>query len=270
MGENGMIPLNFGLFWAGAKLSYLRYLTFKSLRHFHPYSRIILCMPEQYDKTNHKWNNEKQDFETNNEGKDYIEELDKLNVEIDRVKYVGDPRFCLILQSDIWRWIHLRDNGGYYADTDQLILKSFDTLPSDNELIYCRYIEKQCFDYAPVGILGMEKGSPIANMAINQIIKDYSRNNYNSSGPNMMRSLLGRVDLKRAFNAPSNYFYPVNSSADVNTIFNGTAKVTDESYALHFFGGAKLSQEFNKNYTEDFARTSKDTISVLAKEKGIL
>jgi len=58
-----MTSLNFGLWWSGAKLSYLRYLTFKSLRHFHTNSRIQLFVGDKFTNNKHKWHREKQDFE---------------------------------------------------------------------------------------------------------------------------------------------------------------------------------------------------------------
>ena len=58
-----MIPLRFGLFWAGDTLSYLRYLTFKSLRHYHPDAKIQLYLTKEYNKDKHHWSCEGQDFE---------------------------------------------------------------------------------------------------------------------------------------------------------------------------------------------------------------
>ena len=142
-----MIPLNFGLFWAGDTLSYLRYLTFKTLRYHHPDSKIQLYLTQQYNKDAHKWNVEQQDFEKKSETKNYLDELDKIGVETVKVQYIGSQDLCGILQSDLFRWIWMRQNGGIYLDTDQIILKSFKTLPLDKEFIYCRYNEIQCGDY---------------------------------------------------------------------------------------------------------------------------
>lgn len=256
-----MIPLNFYLFWAGAKLSYLRYLTFKTLRHFHPESEIVLYTASEYNKSVHSWGSEKQDFESDNGQIDYIDELPKINVDIKRIKYVYKDA-CPVFQSDLARWIMLKENGGFYLDTDQIILKSFSTLPLDKEFIYCRYNEVQCGDYLPTGVLGLEKESPIADMALEEVAKGYSPNNYNSSGPFMMRSLIKKIDLSRSFKAPFHYFYPINSSKDVGRIYDGRVVDNLGAYSLHWFGGHPLSQEFNKKYTEDFAKTSKDFISM--------
>jgi hypothetical protein len=78
------------------------------------------------------------------------------------------------------------------------------------------------------------------------------------------------MNLKRSFNAPYQYFYPINSSADVGQIYSGKFNPPVDSYALHFFGGHPLTQKFNQQYDEDFAKKSMDTISVLARKIGIL
>lgn len=265
-----MIPLQFVLFWAGGKLSYLRYLTFKSLRHFHPTEKIELYISHEFNKGVHNWGCEKQDFENENEGKDYLEELSKININVKHVNFIGSPEFCPILQSDMFRYIYLRSEGGCYLDCDQLILKPFDSLPLDKEFIYSRYLEQQCGDYCPTGVFLMKKNSPIASIMLKYIGRYYNPNNYNSSGPFMFREAIKEMDLSNSFNAPFQYFYPINSSKDVGKIYNGQVRLTEESYALHFYCGHPLTQEFNKNYTEEFAKKSKDTISVFCRENGII
>ena len=265
-----MIPVQFVLFWAGGGLPYLRYLTFKSLRHFHPKAKIQLYLSKNFKKDIHNWSSESQDFESTYTGKDYLEELAFLNIEIVRVDHIGNPELCPIFQSDIFRFIWLRDNGGYYADTDQLFLRSFDSLPADSEFIYSSYIESQCGLYYPVGLLGLEKDSEIARIALVVAVKIYNPNNYNSSGPCMLKAASKFMNLSRSFNAPSQYFYPVNSSSAVNTIYNGTAIIPKEAYAIHWFGGHPLSQKFVSQYTEEFAKVSNDTISILARKNGII
>lgn len=264
-----MIPLDFYLFWAGAKLSYLRYLTFKSLRHFHKDSKITLYTAKEFDKSVHNWSGEKQDFEENKDGKDYIEDLHQINVEVKSIKCVGNEKFCPILQADLARWLMLRENGGFYLDTDQIILKSFDSLPLDREFIYCRYNEVQCGDYLPTGVLGLEKDSPIANIALDEVVNSYRKNNYNSSGPFMMRTLITKIDLKRSINVPFQYFYPVSSSSNVDKIYNNRIRLDGNEYALHWYGGHPLSQDFNKLYTEEFAKKSTDFISQFVRENNI-
>jgi hypothetical protein len=164
----------------------------------------------------------------------------------------------------------MRDNGGFYLDTDQIVLRPFETLPLKNEFIYSRYMEPQCGDYCPTGVLGMEKGSNIAQIALDEICKVYSPNNYNSSGPFMLKRAMSKIDLSNSFNAPFHYFYPIHTSNDVNKLYEGRFASNHESYCVHWFGGHPLTQEFNKKYTEEFSKTSNDWISKYIRSNNIV
>lgn len=262
------IELRFGLFWSGAKLSYLRYLTFASLRRWHPDADIDLFVSMESNKNVHSWHGEKQDFERDSDD-DYMEELSKIGVKVTPIKAIGSSDYCPILQADLFRWIWMRDNGGFYLDTDQIVLRSFETLPLNNEYIYSRYMEPQCGDYCPTGVLGMEKGSNIAQIALNEITQVYSPNNYNSSGPFMLRKAMSKMDLSRSYNTPFHYFYPIHTSNDVVKLYEGRFACNPESYCVHWFGGHPITQEFNKKYTKSFASTSNDWISKYIRESGI-
>lgn len=264
-----MIPLNFYLFWAGKSISYLRYLTFKTLRNCHPNSNITLYISRGFNKNIHRWGREKQDFEIENDN-DYTQNIKDLGVKVIELEYFSSPNYCAIYQADLYRFWVLYNEGGFYLDCDQIILKSFDNIPLDKEFIYSRYIEPQCGDYLPTGVLGMKKGSDIGKIAMKIVPKAYSPYNYNSSGPFAMREIIKYVNTDNSFNAPKEYFYPVYSSKDVDKIYNGEFEIPEESYAIHWYAGHPLSQEFNKKYTEEFARNSDDTISKYLRENNLI
>jgi len=265
-----MITLNFGLFWSGSKLSYLRYLTFKTLRHFHPDAPIQLYVANECKKDGYKWQDEKQDFESELEGKDYLEDLEELNVEIIHTdkfnKY--QPNYA----SDFFRWDYLKEGKfGWYLDTDQIILKPFNTLNLDCDLICSIYSAKSCGVYSPVGCIGASKGSEVVEW-IDKLLPQYLReDDYNSAGPWMFLSVIQMRKWKdRIVNVPSNIFYPIPESYLVPDIYDGSFNISDESYAIHWYGGHPESQKFNKKYTEEFAKTSNDTISRFLREKEII
>jgi len=265
-----MITLNFGLFWSGSKLSYLRYLTFKTLRHFHPDAPIQLYVANECKKDGYKWwGGEKQDFESELEGKDYLEELGDLDVEIIHTdKFSG---YLPTFQSDFFRWWYLKNNGGWYLDTDQIILKSFKTLPLDCNLICSIYPSKSCGTYSPVGCIGATKDSEVVQWIDDLLPQFYKPDNYNCLGPFMFLTVIQMRKWKdRIVNAPPNIFYPVPDSYLVPTIYDGSLQLTDESFCLHEFGGHSATQEFNKKYTKEFAKTSNDTISRFLREKEII
>ena len=128
----------------------------------------------------------------------------------------------------------------------------------------------QCGDYLPCGVIFIEEGSKIPNIAVKCVLERYRPDDYNSSGPLAMRNLINSIDLSRSFNAPYNYFYPINSSAFVNFIYDGKYIPDSESYSMHWYGGSKLSQKFNQEYTEEMARESNDSVSKIIREQGLV
>ena len=262
-----MIPLNFGLWWSGCGLSYLRYLTFKSLRHFHPDSKIQLFIGEDFNNEGYKWNVEKQDFEDADSIKDYLPKLKDLDIEVINVDWFS--QYPSNYQSDLFRWFYLNAYGGFYLDTDQIILKSFKSLPLDNDLLYTGYKAKSCGYYTPVGVIGAVKDIEITRVMKELIPKHLDLNNYNSAGPFLFREVLKYKEWKgKMLNLPSHYFYPAAESFMVEKIFNGNLEIPRDSYCLHWFAGHSKSQEFNKKYTEEFAKTGNDIISRKLSELG--
>lgn len=265
-----MIDLNFGLWWSGSNLSYLRYLTFKTLRHFHPDSRIQLFVADKCRKKGHNWAREKQEFESNSITENYMDHLKDLDVEVRNVDMFS--QYAPNYQSDFFRWWYLKNFGGFYLDTDQIILKSFETLPLDNKLIYCSY-----GNYSPVGVIGGATDSEVIKYIVSALPNHYDPNDYNSCGPWMFRDIMKQVDMSEGFNAPQNYFYPISTSEEVPSIYSGNVKISkgkvdnySEVYSCHWFGGHPDSQKFNAKYNEGFAYASDDSISRYLKEEGLI
>lgn len=263
-----MIPLKFGLFWSGARLSYLRFLTFASLRKHHPESEIELYWNKS---SNNKitWKSERQDFQTKTNGVNYIDLLLTLNIKI--IESDLFPTYAPNYQSDFFRWWWLYNNGGFYLDTDQIILKPFNELPLNSDFIYSMYKSKSCGIYSPVGVIGASKGCPILKQIMEEMTVLYNPKDYNSLGPFMFRDLWEKNKKKWqkenvTFNAPSYFFYPVPESMMIDDVYNKAIHITGESYALHWYGGHNKSQEFNSKFTKGFSLESDDTISILSRK----
>ena len=241
-----MIDLKFGLFWSGSKLSYLRYLTFKTLRHYHPDSEIQLYIATKSAKDGYSWRDENQDFEAEIRGEDYIDRLKDLGVRIFEGDFHSDltPNY----QSDYFRWWWLSNNSGFYLDTDQIVLKSFESLPREYELIYSGYPAKSCGYYTPVGVIGAHE-SKMVDYILKLLPQFVNKTDYNSMGPFMFRTVLQMDPWKNLYNAPSEFFYPISDSYLVNNIFDGRLKINESNYCLHWYGGHKDSQVFNRNYS---------------------
>jgi|GEM_PF-2271219 len=260
-----MIPLKFGLFWSGTELSYLRFLTFVSLRKHHPDAEIELYLSKQSAK-DIKWGVEKQDFQR--EGRlftDYIPALSKLGVKV--VESNLFPTYAPNYQSDLFRWWWLYNNGGYYLDTDQIILRPFYSLP-DVDFIYSIYRAQSCGIYAPVGVIGAKKYCPVVKQIMNEMMDCYDPKDYNSLGPFMFRDLFSKhreewESENVLFNAPPNYFYPIPESYLINKVYEDVIHITQESYALHWYGGHPQSQRFNEFYDCNSCKAGRNTIDIL-------
>lgn len=270
-----MIDLNFGLFWSGAPMSYLRYLTFKTLRHFHPHSRIILFTSSKFRKNkNGQRNSALQEFDDNSWIKtNYMEKLEKLGVEI--VNANISNKYYPYQQADFFRWSFLRHDGGIYLDPDQIILKSFKSLPlKDYKFLYSSYKISSPFalngEFTPIGVLGASRDSNMVKHVSSVINNYFEENNYNSIGVLMMNAVLKNIDLSEAFNAPPDYFYPIPICDRMKGIFDGSFEIKDDSFALHWYGGYDPSQTFNRSYTEEFAKTSNDSISKWLRKNKII
>jgi len=266
-----MIDLNFGLWWSGSKLSYLRYLTFKTLRHFHPHSRIQLFTCNKFKKDVDM--GVSQEFTNNSVSIDYLDKLEKIDVEVVRVNYFS--KYAPNHQSDIFRWWFLKDFGGFYLDTDQIILKSFKLLPlKEHDFVYSVYDIDSSFalggKFYPVGVIGANKKSVAIKHIASVLMQYYDASNYNSLGPLMFADVLKKLDLSKAFNAPQYYFYPAAICDRMEGIYNGSFELSKESFSAHWYGGYHPSQKFNRKYTEEFAQKSDDTISKFLREKKII
>lgn len=262
-----MIPLKFGLFWSGSKLSYLRYITFLSLRRFHPDSEIELYIATNCKKSNLSWNRESQDFQ-NYQGRCYIPDLEKLNVKIIETDIFS--KYAPNYQSDFFRWWWLYNNGGFYLDTDQIILKSFSTLPLDVDFLYTIYKTPFCDNYAPVGAIGARKECEVTKTIMDEMINYYNPREYNSLGPFMFFKVYKNhrskwIKKNDIVNLPPYIFYPIYESFDIKNMYENKIYITDQAYALHWFGGNKWSQEFNNKFDSEYYLNNDDTISCFVK-----
>lgn len=266
-----MIPYTFHLFWAGNHLSYLRYLTFKSCRHHNPDARIILHHSPSYN-SEINWVREKQDFQSNM-GKNYFDHLKDINVEI----IIDDEHKDLtpVFQADLLRWVWLYKEGGFYIDTDQIILKSFEGLLRP-DFVYSSFHLKTGPYYHPIGVLGSIPEHLIPEIMIKQTQQHLNVRSYQSIGPPLFRTVMTspQVTESRASvsNMPSYFFYPIpEPDGFCEKMFSGEEDPDiSRSYALHWYGGYQPSHDFNAKYSEEFARTSNDSISKIIRENGII
>jgi hypothetical protein len=53
-------------------------------------------------------------------------------------------------------------------------------------------------------------------------------------------------------------------------VYDGSMELSKDSYAIHWYGGCAPSHDFNLKYTEEFAKTSNDTISKWLRKNKII
>ena len=161
-------------------------------------------------------------------------------------------------------------------DTDQIVLKNLSEFadiphqPDSYDFVYSQFENKDRPRYAPTGFLGCCRNNEVAKIMMKLVPQEYAADNYNSSGPLVLEYALLNLFPGIGYNAPSRYFYPVNCSGNVGKIFDGSFRIPMYSYCLHWYAGHPLSQEFNVRYTEDFAKTSQDSVSVFLRETKII
>jgi hypothetical protein len=234
----------------------------------HPDAEIELYVANKSTK-DVRWGIEKQDFQEDYERQDFLEGMNDIGVKVIEADLF--PTYAPNYQSDLFRWWWLYNNGGFYLDTDQIILRSFKALPLEADLIYSIYKAQSCGIYSPVGVIGAKKGCPVVKQIMDEMANLYNPKDYNSLGPFMFRDLFFKHREKwekenLMFNAPPNFFYPVPESYLVNSIYESNIHMAQESFALHWFGAHPKSQEFNKEFTLKYAYEKHDnTISNLAK-----
>jgi hypothetical protein len=105
---------------------------------------------------------------------------------------------------------------------------------------------------------------------MDEMMNCYDPSDYNSLGPFMFRDIFFENRDKWEsenimFNAPPHYFYPIPESRMIGSAYKGQMHFTQESFALHWYGGHPKSQEYNKQFTEESAFSSEDTISTLSR-----
>lgn len=265
-----MIPKIFHLFWCGGPISFMRYLTFLSMKKTNPDWEIWLHLGGEFT-TQVRWDIEKQDFQSDIKG-DYTEATKSLCSKV--LIYDKHPEAAPNFQSDFFRWDILDEVGGFYMDSDQIVLKSFNDF-SEQEFVYASYGRCGRLPYGPVGVVGAQPGNAMVQFIKGMIVKKYNPNNYNSIGPYMFAAALEIAEQQDWFKNmktlnTGHSFYPMPYSYHVQQIYEGKYKTAEGAYALHWFGGHPNSQKFNEGYAPEVAQTSDDEISRLARELELI
>jgi len=268
-----MIPHIANFYWnRETPLSYLRLLTLRTFRHHHPDWKMRLWTSESNMVNVWSGNLEQQDFQTGGI-KDYITQVSYLGIETVVFNEPITKQLAPTFISDIVRFRSI-DGGGWFFDLDQIFCRSFDDLCDCDfilggykDVMYCGVVGASHSSNAPAIICERQKGLIANRLTL-----------YNGLGILLLRSVLQSHDFailtsgEKHRMLPHQYFYPVPESARVEQIYNGVLQIpaSPDNYAVHWYGGHPLSQEFNRKYTPEFAKTSNDSISFYCRKIEIL
>ncbi len=276
-----MMPKSIYFYWGNETMSFLRYMTFKSFRFYHPDWEITLVKRRVMLKNKGKglkWS-QNQDF-TKKFKNDYSDKLGELNIklewledsypEVAAIKGISD-----VHTSDILAWYILAHKGGVVSDTDILYVAPID------------YEKFKDIDFGVVNFQGQPKPTymPVSfmlgqpNKAWKKIY-DVSRkvvksNVYESAGTPALKKAVGRKfeDIVKNFPAvnvqrlPSQIVFPFadkyNGSQFMNLNFKQDKfdSFSKDVVGIHWYAGRKGVQQFNKQYDIDTYAKYKSTIS---------
>ena len=251
-------------------------MTLYSLRKYNPKIDITLYL---YDSNvNKEWEDDvKQDFQEYN-GKDYLKEVEKLNIKIKDWKYQAIENATPSHKSNIFKWEMLSKNNCIYFDMDILFLKDIskliDLITQNTTLL--------CFEnYLMIGVLGSNGKNSFFNSVYKNCNKVFNKNRYQTLGVENIYKLLyggyafydnGSVDwnyilkstmvedIEKLFNTnvvniPKTWFYKYDNNNIHKIYYNSDVDLTD-MIGIHWYGGHVVSQKYNLIFTEEYIEKS--------------
>jgi len=257
-----MIPKIIHLYWGGAPLSYLRYLTIYSLRKLNPDYEINLHIPKVPFTGEKPWITTENSKYYN--GKDYLNVAkDICNVrEIDFVDigFVNDIHE--VIKSDVFRNYIIHKEGGFFTDTDILFFKPIPDFGKDCDNLICA-----TSGLFAIGFIGGERGSIFHEDLLQRQIKKARKglNNYQDFGNQLLlndssESIENEYPNTISFFAP--LVYPFEWTG-INKIFLNTVEIHPEAIGIHWYGGSSTAYEYEHLLTEESIRNYKNTLTVL-------
>ncbi len=281
-----MIPKRIFFYWDGNKLSWMRYMTLYSFKKLNPEWDVILYLSNNENNIQ-SWNgSEIQDF-SNYDGIDYINKVEEIGIKIEKVEIPDDLKNTFsslspIHKSDMYRYYELSKNGGFYCDMDVLFFRPIDnfyqkiTENNTDTIIY------QCFANIAIGFLGSSIENNFYKDVFNFGITHLNTSNYQSLGVDLIYSMFGgnranafimnKISMKypqlNIYSIPTSLIYQYDWTKIHYNFTNpiGIEGFDQESIGYHWFGGGRISQQFNNMMNENNFRDFQTTFSEIAKK----
>lgn len=240
-------------------MSFLRFMTLLSCRHYNPDLEIVLIRNDKC--SNPSWNTTEIQDKTIYNGINYIEAIKYLNITTKQLNFDFfkklDKNISDIHTKDILNWYLLSKFGGIVADMDILFTSS--VIPTIENLNLEKVdIFLTCYEhyknYIPVSIM-FGTANTFFKDVCDQAIKNYDSSVYECCGTNCIKQN-GLVEIQNAYTnlkvkkMPVELFFPFFTLGFNNAIsyFFETIKLDilpKENIGLHWYGGNITSQKYN-------------------------
>lgn len=283
------IPKRMFFFFAGPKLSWMRYMTLYTFKKLNPSWDVILYLNDT-NTNSVDWKNNKQDF-NNASGDDYMGRLPELSITVMKPDWPEEyqewaSKVNPVHESDLFRLFELWRNGGYYCDTDVLWFRPMDRLHASLKGYDAMYHEYPAFNsahqyWATSGFLACTKGNQYWKDIFDKGMKEYNASDYQGCGAHLFYRTLGVNRYDRMSDALSKK-YPQHRFKNISTELiyhhdwqavvaawstgNKVESFPNEAIGYHWFGGTADSQKYNAVLNENNFREYLTTLTVIADE----
>ncbi len=245
------IPKILHVYWGGAGLSYLRYLTIVSFIRHNPDWEVVYYTP-LYPTPRHSWTTPEQKYGT--QYKDCSNLIKGLDVTINQIDFdsLGFPNNASeVHKSDFIRWRLLNKPGGLWADMDILFTRPMEDLMfnkkefSDINTVIC------IGEYGhSIGFIMGGEGNTYFNTIHKESQKAYNKKDYQCIGSLLCNKLFptlasATVGGTIPYNLPMDvvYSYDFNSYKRLfTTPFPN--RITDNTIGVHWYGGSGLAGKY--------------------------
>lgn len=255
------IPKVVHFYWGNEKLSYLRYLSVLSFRKLNPDWHIKIHIPAVLNTNPPAWETMHQ--KGINIGKDYFDQLEKLNVEIVKHDFSGefDNNAHEVHKCDFLRWKILSEEGGVWSDIDILYVKPIDDLAENIEDAYQQSMDifLCCFRKSKhaIGFL-MSAGDNVFYRKLYELAKEhYDSTQYQCIGSKLIDyNYHSQVKIRKEFGRDTSVYFIEPKSvytlqeAEIPLFFSPPSAETLELInepnviGFHWYAGHPLAQEF--------------------------
>jgi len=270
------LPKRMCYFWTGP-MSWLRYLTLKSFRHYNPDWVIDLYKPVNLTPKR-QWKTGEQDDAQRYKGQDWSTAVAELGI-IQKSWKCPLPNASPAQASDLFQWQLLSGERCFYADMDILWTAPLEPVRESvctSDAVFC--LESGVLAIGFFGSNKFEFFNELYKLAMksSRLLKHYqgcgteliydmlqiSSNNVGSgrAGRMAMQKLKKYYPASNIVEVPDQTVYPFDWR-QIDDIFNKLVPLPEGTAGIHWFGGSNIAQHWNNVLTSDTWQDYSSTIT---------